>query len=167
MGSIAQIRADYKTVARALTRKGNALARLQRYEDAIATYQKALTEHRCGFIVFAAFPGMQACLLAKTERDLGSTRIMKPALVQLADSPLAKQLPWNTAALRCGRWNLLARAAGVLRVCGTLVVIACLCRNADTLKRLQETEKKLKEQQKTAYVDMDASAREREAGNQV
>ena len=30
-----------------------------------------------------------------------------------------------------------------------------LRRNADTLKRLQEAEKKLKEQQKAAYVDMD------------
>ena len=42
-----------------------------------------------------------------------------------------------------------------------------LHRNADTLKRLQEAERKLKEQQKAAYVDMTACAREREAGNQV
>ena len=41
-----QVRADYKVIAKALTRKGNALAKLDRYEDAIAAYQKALTEHR-------------------------------------------------------------------------------------------------------------------------
>ena len=45
-----QVRADYKVVAKALTRKGNALAKLQRYEDAVAAYQKALTEHRFGFL---------------------------------------------------------------------------------------------------------------------
>ncbi len=52
----AQVRADYKTVARALTRKGNALARLQRYEDAVAAYQKALTEHRCPVPLPGAWP---------------------------------------------------------------------------------------------------------------
>lgn len=41
------------------------------------------------------------------------------------------------------------------------------CRNADTLKRLQEAEKKLKEQQIKAYIDLDLSNKEREAGNQV
>ncbi len=41
------------------------------------------------------------------------------------------------------------------------------CRNADTLKRLQETEKKLKEQQTKAYISMDISNEEREKGNQV
>lgn len=43
-----EARADYKIIARALTRKGNALARLDRLEDAILTYQKSLTEHRSG-----------------------------------------------------------------------------------------------------------------------
>ena len=42
-----------------------------------------------------------------------------------------------------------------------------MCRNAETLKRLQEAEKKLKEQQKAAYIDLGASEREREAGNEV
>ena len=41
------------------------------------------------------------------------------------------------------------------------------CRNADTLKRLQETEKKLKEQQTKAYISMDISNEEREKGNKV
>ena len=41
------------------------------------------------------------------------------------------------------------------------------CRNAGTLKRLQETEKKLKEQQTKAYISMDISNEEREKGNQV
>lgn len=39
-------RADFKTVARALTRKGNALAKLGDLEGAIAAYSKSLTEHR-------------------------------------------------------------------------------------------------------------------------
>ena len=42
-----ELRADYKTIARALTRKGTSLAKLGKLEDAIDTYQKALTEHRC------------------------------------------------------------------------------------------------------------------------
>ncbi|CAL0314292.1 unnamed protein product [Lupinus luteus] len=45
-----ELRSDYKMVARALTRKGNALVKLAKsskdYDPAIETYQKALTEHR-------------------------------------------------------------------------------------------------------------------------
>jgi stress-induced-phosphoprotein 1 len=41
-----EARADYKIIARALTRKGNALMRQDRIEEAIQTYQKSLTEHR-------------------------------------------------------------------------------------------------------------------------
>lgn len=40
-------------------------------------------------------------------------------------------------------------------------------RNADTLKRLHEAEKKLKEQQTQAYINIDLSNKERELGNQV
>ncbi len=42
-----EARADYKIIARALTRKGNALVRQGRLEEAIQVYQKSLTEHRC------------------------------------------------------------------------------------------------------------------------
>ena len=42
-----------------------------------------------------------------------------------------------------------------------------LCRNPDTLKRLQETEKQLKEQTESAYVNLDISNEEKEKGNQV
>ena len=41
------LRADYKQVAKALTRKGNALVKKGDLEDAIEVYHKALTEHRC------------------------------------------------------------------------------------------------------------------------
>ena len=45
-----ELRSDFKMVARALTRKGTALAKMARcskdYERAIETFQKALTEHR-------------------------------------------------------------------------------------------------------------------------
>lgn len=45
-----ELRADYKMIARALTRKGTALAKLARcskeYDVAIEAFQKALTEHR-------------------------------------------------------------------------------------------------------------------------
>ncbi|ONK55966.1 uncharacterized protein A4U43_C10F2770 [Asparagus officinalis] len=45
-----ELRSDFKMIARALTRKGNALVKLAKcskdYEPAIETYQKALTEHR-------------------------------------------------------------------------------------------------------------------------
>ncbi len=41
-----ELRADYKTIARALTRKGNSLVKQGKMEDAIDTFQKALTEHR-------------------------------------------------------------------------------------------------------------------------
>ena len=40
-------------------------------------------------------------------------------------------------------------------------------RNADTLKKLQETEKLLKERTEAAYVNLDVSNEEREKGNQV
>jgi stress-induced-phosphoprotein 1 len=42
-----ELRADYKIIARALARKGNALSKQEKYEEAIQVYQKALTEHRC------------------------------------------------------------------------------------------------------------------------
>ena len=41
-----ELRLDYKLVGKALTRKANALVRLDRLEEAIETYHKALTEHR-------------------------------------------------------------------------------------------------------------------------
>lgn len=41
------------------------------------------------------------------------------------------------------------------------------CRNADTLKKLQETEKLLKDRTEAAYVNLDVSNEEREKGNQV
>ena len=41
------------------------------------------------------------------------------------------------------------------------------CRNADTLKRLQDTEKLQKEQTEAAYVSLDISNEEKEKGNQV
>jgi len=43
-----ELRADYKTVAKALTRKGTSLVKQGKLGDAIDTYQKALTEHRSG-----------------------------------------------------------------------------------------------------------------------
>ena len=42
-----ELRADYKQVAKALTRKGNALVKKGDLEGAIEVYHKALTEHRC------------------------------------------------------------------------------------------------------------------------
>ena len=44
-----ELRADYKLVARALTRKANALVKLGRLEEAVTIYQKSLTEHRWGW----------------------------------------------------------------------------------------------------------------------
>ncbi|KAL4437043.1 hypothetical protein ABPG75_004182 [Micractinium tetrahymenae] len=78
-----ELRADYKLVARAMTRKGNALVKQGKLEEAIQVYQKSLTEHR----------------------------------------------------------------------------------NADTLKRLQETEKALKDAQQAAYINLDLSSEEKEKGN--
>ena len=40
-------------------------------------------------------------------------------------------------------------------------------RNADTLKLLHDTEKKLKQSQTEAYIDLDKAAEEREVGNKV
>lgn len=40
-------------------------------------------------------------------------------------------------------------------------------RNADTLKRLNETERKLKDQKEQAYISLEISNEERENGNQV
>jgi stress-induced-phosphoprotein 1 len=41
-----ELRADFKMIARALTRKGNALVKKGELEAAIDVYNKALTEHR-------------------------------------------------------------------------------------------------------------------------
>jgi len=41
-----ELRADYKLIARALTRKGNALVKLGSLEEAIGIYKKRLTGHR-------------------------------------------------------------------------------------------------------------------------
>lgn len=41
-----ELRLDYKLIAKALTRKGNALVKQEKLEDAIEVYHKALTEHR-------------------------------------------------------------------------------------------------------------------------
>ena len=46
-------------------------------------------------------------------------------------------------------------------------MIVTACRNADTLKRLQDTEKLQKEQTESAYVNLDISNEEKEKGNQV
>jgi stress-induced-phosphoprotein 1 len=78
-----ELRADYKLIARAMTRKGNALVKKGDLAEAIEVYNRSLTEHR----------------------------------------------------------------------------------NADTLKRLQEAEKALKEQTEEAYIDTDKSSEEKELGN--
>lgn len=45
-----ELRSDYKMIARALTRKGTAIAKMAKcskdFDPAIETFQKALTEHR-------------------------------------------------------------------------------------------------------------------------
>lgn len=58
-------RADFKLVARALTRKANALVKLNRLEDAIAVYNKSLMEHRNADTL---------ALLNKTEKALKEAR---------------------------------------------------------------------------------------------
>lgn len=45
--------------------------------------------------------------------------------------------------------------------------MASACRNADTLKRLQDTERLQKEQTEAAYINLDVSNEEKEKGNQV
>ena len=80
-----ELRVDYKLVGKAMTRKGNALVKLDRLEDAIEVYGKSLMEHR----------------------------------------------------------------------------------NADTLKRLNETERELKERTKKAYLDPAKADEAREKGNEL
>jgi stress-induced-phosphoprotein 1 len=41
-----ELRADYALIARALARKGTALVKLGRLEEAVGVYNKSLTEHR-------------------------------------------------------------------------------------------------------------------------
>lgn len=80
-----EVRADYKIIGKALTRKGNALAKKGQLEEAIQVYQKALTEHR----------------------------------------------------------------------------------NADTLKKLNDAEKLLKDKTESEYVNMDECQKEKDAGNEA
>ena len=58
-----ELRADYKVIARALTRKANALAKQERYEEAVQVYHKSLTEHRQGDGPAAHFHQAQCLLL--------------------------------------------------------------------------------------------------------
>lgn len=78
-----ELRADYKLIARAMTRKGNAYVKMGRLEDAIDVYNRSLMEHR----------------------------------------------------------------------------------SADTLTRLNETEKMLKEKKEAEYINMDICVEEKEKGN--
>ena len=41
------------------------------------------------------------------------------------------------------------------------------CRNADTLKRLNDLERRIKDQKEQAYINLDKSNEGREKGNQV
>ena len=41
-----ELRQDYKLIGKALTRKGNALVKQDKLEEAVEVYHKALTEHR-------------------------------------------------------------------------------------------------------------------------
>jgi hypothetical protein len=50
-----ELRADYKMVARALTRKGNALVKKGDLPAAIDTFHKSLTEHRCSGTVTISY----------------------------------------------------------------------------------------------------------------
>ena len=43
-----ELRADFKLIAKALARKGAALAKAGDLPAAVEAYQKSLTEHRCG-----------------------------------------------------------------------------------------------------------------------
>lgn len=78
-----ELRADYKLIARAMTRIGNALVKLGKLEEAVSIYNRSLTEHR----------------------------------------------------------------------------------NADTLKRLNETEKAIKDAKEAAYIDLELCSEEKEKGN--
>lgn len=49
----------------------------------------------------------------------------------------------------------------------TVLYMTSASRNADTLKRLQDTERLQKEQAEAAYVNLDVSNEEKEKGNQV
>ncbi|KAG2442422.1 hypothetical protein HXX76_002508 [Chlamydomonas incerta] len=60
-----EMRTDFKVIGRALTRKGNALVKLNKLEDAIAAYNKALMEHRNADTL---------ALLHKTEKTLKERR---------------------------------------------------------------------------------------------
>ena len=55
-----ELRADYKVIARALTRKANALAKQERYEEAVQAYHKSLTEHRHGQVLVQSFMKLSA-----------------------------------------------------------------------------------------------------------
>ncbi|GLC51021.1 hypothetical protein PLESTB_000457400 [Pleodorina starrii] len=60
-----ELRTDFKLIGRALSRKGNALVKMDRLEDAIAVYNKSLMEHRNADTL---------TLLNKTEKTLKERR---------------------------------------------------------------------------------------------
>ncbi|KXZ56970.1 hypothetical protein GPECTOR_1g876 [Gonium pectorale] len=76
-----ELRADFKVIARALSRKGNALVKLDRLEDAIAAYNKSLMEHRNADTL---------ALLHKTEKTLKEAREKAYINMELAEEEREK-----------------------------------------------------------------------------
>ena len=74
---------------------------------------------------------------------------------------------WEPSVFIKGSLAVGASVCAALRCDGVILMRCMFRRNADTLKRLQEAEKKLKEAQTKAYISMDISNQEREQGNKV
>jgi stress-induced-phosphoprotein 1 len=98
-----ELRADFALVSKALTRRGNALLKLDRLEEAVETYGKALTEHRSADTLKK---------LQEAERMLRQRR--EDAYVDLALSEQERQL--GNADFKAGRYpEAVSRYAEALR----------------------------------------------------
>ena len=88
-------------------------------------------------------------------------------LAQSFPLPLFDEVDMATRRLGLGLWRT---SYTYHTQCGNAKGLTMLldgCRNADTLKRLNDTEKALKEQVANAYVNMDLATAERNKGNEV
>ena len=156
-----ELRADYKTVARALTRKGTSLVKLGRLQDAIDTYQKALTEHRYVRVLSVLGNNVFQGTGRRPRRNLSPCFCNRRNHACLRHPQRRLSVPFKprpsagtTEALMVYDW-FPTREAGD-DSCADIAGTDTLQEPMTTLGKLQRSlEKALKKQQEESYVDMD------------
>lgn len=161
-----ELRADYKMVARALTRKGNALVKMGDLPAAIEAYHKALTEHRCARFhacfhleTFSRTADGRGRSVRLQQSRAGRHRSRDPCHIQRA----RELRMWCVEGLSHGRSvsefdtaeGCLPAAEACAEVATSLKhAVSVRRRNLDMLKELQAAKMQLKALQESAHINM-------------